>query len=167
MKNKIISHILSSVNIPIVVQTENNPVFLQGVTVEVPGIPGMTIEMSNVFDHYFYRESDGSILFLFGYAYNAEEHYIIFDRDLTLTPIPAGLTTWAPGDGADISVNSGVNIDNAGRHGFTIDRVNVNFLHVDQLAPECFIYGMSGYIGLAQELSNNSFIMCKINKIEE
>jgi uncharacterized repeat protein (TIGR02543 family) len=148
------------------------PVFSQNITIEVPGIPGMTIGMSNVFDHYFYRESDKSILFLFGYAYHVEEgeHYIVFDRDLTLKPIPEGWTMWAGGHGTDISIESGVVIDVIRQNGFTIDDVNVYFLSMDQLSPTWFIYGMydfpgGGYVGLAKELEEHGFVMRPISDI--
>lgn len=93
-------------------ETGGNPVFLDSIKLEVPGIPGMKIDMFNVYENYFYRESDGAVMFALGFpalfadgaridysgdAGNAAVQYIslVFDRDMTLN-YAAKLDLWGP-----------------------------------------------------------------------
>jgi hypothetical protein len=86
MKKRILSIALSlalmMVPMAAVAQAQNNPVYIDGVTVEVPGIPDMTITMDRVWENYFYRESDGSVMFVVTWFTT-----FVFDRDITLSVI--------------------------------------------------------------------------------
>ena len=179
MKNKTLSLVLALIMMltlapAVLAQAETDPIFIDGVTVEVPGVSGMMIDLPGVFESYFYREQDGAVLFLLGYSYNYEsDPVIIFDRDLTLVPMPEGLTMWAGFDDGDSEVvaKSGEPVianhsDGITRHCFTVDGVMVAFLSMDQLPPKDFIYGIEGsYVGLAGELAEVGFEMLPISDI--
>ena len=183
MKKKVLSLALALILVlalvPVASAAEDTPVFVDGITVEVPAVSDMTITMSHVFDNYFYRDSDGAVLFLFAFPDDDEKtkepfYPIIFDKDVTLKPMSEGLTMWAGFDGAgdtDISVTAGRPVDTGLlRHCYTTGGTTVNFLGIDQLPPQMFIYGTSGvygtgYEGLAKELEAVGFKMLPISGI--
>ena len=139
MKKKILSIALALVMaltlVPAATAAETTPGFIDGVTVEVPGIPGMKLVLPSVFDRYLFRESDGAVIFALNYqAYDDDLNPIpplIFDRDITLSPLPVYFDEEA--DAAiyglvPISAKAGVPVKYGWlNHSFTIDGVTVCF----------------------------------------
>jgi uncharacterized repeat protein (TIGR02543 family) len=115
------------------------PLVVENITIEVPGIPDMTIEILYPYDHYFYRESDGAVMFAFAYGAMGQfldgapvtweeldelddweniraqgrfmQSNLIINRDLTLSAFTYKLTEEFTFD--DIDVKAGIPVDGA------------------------------------------------------